>query len=81
MPPENAYELSDEAKAEIAEAVRIVREDRFESFVRGRLSGPSTDPAPKPGDPPPPKPGDPVEPPAGNPETKKRGLYWGDFAE
>lgn len=32
----------DEVRSEIKEAIRIVREDRFESFVRGRL-GNSTD--------------------------------------
>lgn len=71
------YSLTDEARAEIAEAIRIVREDRFESFVRGRLQGPKSDTDPKPGDPPPPKTGN--APP--NPDDKtppKRGLFWGD---
>lgn len=74
---EDPWELTDEAKAEIAAAIAIVREDRFERFVRGRLSGPSSDTDPKAGDPPPPKPGDPVPSDPSNP-VKKRGLYWGD---
>lgn len=78
MPPDKQYQLSDEAKAEIAEAIRIVREDKFEAFVRGRVK-PTTDPAaPGPGDPPPPKSGDPV-PPAG--DVKKKGLWWGEASE
>jgi hypothetical protein len=42
-------DLTDEAKAEIAEAIRIVREDRFEQYVRGHVSKssvPSTTPTP-----------------------------------
>lgn len=66
--------LTEEAQAAITEAVRIVREDRFEAFVRGRVSGPKSDANPGPGDPPPPKPGDPVTDTA----PKKKGLYWGD---
>jgi hypothetical protein len=73
MPPKFESKLTDEARAELAEAIRIVREDRFENYVRGRLTGPPTDPNPGPGDPPPPKPGDPV-----NPGPKKKGLYWGE---
>lgn len=69
--------LTDEARAELAEAIRIVREDRFEGFVRGRLAGPPSDKDPKPGDPPPPKPGDPVPPTGG----KKKSLYWGEESE
>jgi len=36
--------LPDEAKAAIAEAVRIVREDKFESFVRGKMAPAAGDP-------------------------------------
>lgn len=82
MGTNDPHELTDEAKAEIQAAIAIVREDRFEKFLRGRLAGPSTDTAPGAGDPPPPKPGDPVTGNGdnGNPNggTKKRGLYWGD---
>jgi len=34
----------DDVKAEIADAVRIVREDKFEAFVRGKLPAQPTDP-------------------------------------
>lgn len=74
---DKAYQLSDEAKAEIAEAVRIVREDKWTAFVRNSIKPPTDPSGPKAGDPPPPKPGDPVTPP----ETKKRGLYWGEGDE
>lgn len=33
----------DDVKAEIADAVRIVREDKFEAFVRGKLPAPPVD--------------------------------------
>lgn len=78
MGTNESHELTDEAKAEIRAAIAIVREDRFERFLRGRLAGPSTDSAPGAGDPPPPKPGDPVTGNGDNPPVKKRGLYWGD---
>lgn len=38
-------ELTDAAKAEIAEAIRIVREDKFEAYVRSRT--PQVDPPKK----------------------------------
>jgi len=67
--------VSDELKEQIAEAVRIVREDRFEAYVRGKLA--PTDPPPNPdadgnGKPPPPKPDD---PPADD-KPAKGGLWW-----
>lgn len=63
-------ELTDEAKAEIAEAVRIVREDRFEAYVRDRLGAtPPTNGPPAP----PAKPEPTTEPP-----KEKKGLWWGD---
>jgi hypothetical protein len=71
-------ELTDEAKAEIAEAIRIVREDKFETYIRTKhfpTKAPETEP-PVEGDPnkiePPPRKEPEVEPP------KKKGLYWGD---
>lgn len=73
MSGESPYALTDEARAEIAAAVAIVREDRFEQFVRGRLQGPASDKSPKPGDPPPPKTDD-----GSGPKPEKRGLFWGD---
>lgn len=63
-------DLTDEAKAAIAEAVRIVREDRFEAFVRGKVA------------PEPPKDGPPAPPakpePTTEPPKQKKGLWWGD---
>lgn len=76
-------ELTDAAKAEIAEAVRIVREDKQHAMLRDihtRTSPPSEpeptkDPAKDPEKSPTPPPAkDPVEPP----ENKKSGLWWGD---
>lgn len=71
--------MSDEAKAELAEAVRILKEDgihihkTYAAFQK-TLEQPPTDPAtdpPKDGDPPPPKP-DPT------PTPKKKSLWWGE---
>lgn len=62
-------DLTDEAKAAIAEAVRIVREDKFEAFVRGRVKPPEGNGPPAP----PAKPEEPPEPP-----KEKKGLWWGD---
>lgn len=89
-----ADELTDEAKAEIAAAVAIVREDRLEKFLRGHplLNPPKptdppapklTDPpAPKLTDPPGPKPTDPPPPkptdPPSDPPKVKKGLWWPD---
>lgn len=79
--------LSADAKKELTEAIRIVREDKFEAHARGVLSGyvpkpadppanPGTDPK---GDPnnPPPKPPD----PANDPPTTKKGGYWGELLD
>jgi hypothetical protein len=71
-------DLTDEAKAEIAAAVKIVASDKGYQHVKAIKDHlmpptPETDP-PKPGDPTPPpaKPGD----PPGDPEPpKKRGLW------
>jgi hypothetical protein len=60
----------DEVKAEIAEAIAIVREDRFEAYVRSRTNA-STDQNPPTGSPPAPN-GNPATPP------KKKGLFWGE---
>ena len=63
-------DLTDEAKAEIAEAVRIVREDKFELWIRSREKGPE----PGNGPPAPPAKNEPPEPP----KPPKKGLWWGD---
>ena len=63
--------VSDELKAQIAEAVRIVREDKFEAYVRATLT-PGEPPDPT-GGPPPPKP---TDPPAPDDKPAKGGLWW-----
>lgn len=70
--------LTEDAKAALSDAIRIVREDRFEKHARGVLSGyvPKTD-APKvdPIDPNnPPK----TDPPNDPPKPRARG-YWGEL--
>lgn len=79
--------LTDDAKKEIQEAIRIVREDRFEKFVRSRQAPPKEDP---PNDPPNPPKNDPPNPPPKNdppendpkndpPKPTRRSGYWGDI--
>jgi hypothetical protein len=76
-------ELTPEAKAEMAEAVRIVANSRVLKHIRNSANTPpipSNDPIPTPvptgGPVPTPPPAKPpvVEPP----KVEKRGLYWGD---
>lgn len=74
--------LTVDAQAAIKEAIRIVREDKFEAYVRARQTKPAdptppTDP-PKPGDPtpPPPKPADPPKDPGPKPSA-----YWGELLD
>lgn len=76
--------LTEDAKAELREAIRIVREDRFEAFVRSRTTPAKVDPPvtdPPPTDPPinPPPPKD--DPPNDPPVVKKKGGYWGDLLD
>lgn len=76
--------LSEDAKKELADAIRIVREDKFEAFARAHIgtykssTEPSADPGKTgggPADPPPPKTGeDPPDPP----KPPKSG-YWGEL--
>lgn len=63
-------ELTDEAKALIADSIRIVREDRMDRYVRDRVAK-HTEPKepPKPADPPPTPPVDPPKPPETPPPT------------
>lgn len=75
--------LTNDAKAEIAAAIAIVREDRMDKFMRDRLtkhtkSDPPTDPKPSdpPADPPPPKEGDPEDPP-----KVRKSSYWGEILD
>jgi hypothetical protein len=67
--------LSDEARQMIQESIAIVREDRFEKYVRGRMAKDEQPPkdTPKGKDTPPPPPKSENEPP---PEPKS--LWWGD---
>jgi hypothetical protein len=77
-------DLTDEAKAEIAEAVRIVREDKREARLRAiheHLIPPTPESNP-------PKDGEPTPPPTSKkdgeddpPKPKKSGLWWGDSLE
>ena len=60
----------EEVSAEIAKAVGIVREDRFEKFVRGKLGTP----APGNGPPAPPA----KDEPTGDLKPPRKGLWWGD---
>lgn len=80
-------DLTDAAKAEIKEAIRIVREDRFEKYVRERTAKVDP-PTPKPNDPPaptppvppvPPKPSDPPTPTPTDPPEKEHSRYWGEI--
>ncbi len=82
-------ELTDEAKKEIADAVRIVREDKILRYLKENknasvsvpVSDPNSDPANPVIDPSNIHPDKPVPPPVKPPEppkAKKKGLYWGD---
>lgn len=65
----------DEVKAEIAAAIAIVREDRFEAFVRNKVGQTNDNPPGGDG-----KPGDNGNG-GGNPDPaskKSRSLWWGD---
>lgn len=66
-------DLTDEAKAAIADAVRIVKEDRILAYMRGNAAPPSPT-----GPPAPPAKPEPTEEP---PKEKKKGLWWGDQLE
>ena len=86
-------ELTPEAKAAIAEAIRIVREDKMDAFVRDRLTkhtsppvDPNLPPKPDPNKPPvdPNKP--PVDPPVpdpnlppGPPPEPEKSAWWGEI--
>lgn len=69
--------LSEDAKKELKEAIRIVREDKFEAFAREHLGGYKARDVP--GEPPadpndPPKDPNPTDPP----KPRKSG-YWGEL--
>jgi hypothetical protein len=79
-------ELTPEAKAEIAAAIEIVRQDKNDQWWKDKVStwepkAPPTDPPKPPDGPNPPPPTDPPKPPDPPEDApKKRGLYWGDNA-
>jgi hypothetical protein len=87
--------LTDDAKKEIAEAIAIVRGDRFEKYARERLAHMSkpadpVDPPPKdpvfdpekdPKDPIVPPPPKPNDPPPTDPPKGRRSAYWGEILD
>jgi hypothetical protein len=72
--------LSEDAKAELAEAVRIVKEDKLYTHIKKSFTAPVIEP-PNPNDPPKPptdpnpNPNDPPKPPV------KKGGYWGELLD
>lgn len=84
MTGENKYELTDAARQEISDAIRIVREDRFERYVRENYRPKETAPEPTPeptrepvGKPTPP----PAKTPPPAPEEPPRRRAWGLYAD
>jgi hypothetical protein len=86
--------LTDAAKAEIAAAVKIVREDRHYALLSkvAKQTEPKPEPEPTPPPTPPTPPADPPKPPTPpvlppppvpptppTPPTKRRSAYWGDL--
>lgn len=73
--------LTEDAKKELAEAIRIVREDRFEKFAREHIgkarASENTPPKVDGPDAPPPK----VDPPEGEDDSPKprKSAYWGEL--
>lgn len=83
-------ELTDAAKAAIADAIRIVREDKFEKYARTALgkhatppptpppTPPSNDPVPRKSTNPPATPPPPKDTPP-EPPAPKRDAWWGEL--
>jgi hypothetical protein len=86
--------LTDDARAAIADAVRILRDDgvhihrTYDRYLKSKVDKESatgdkladvSDPDKTKTDPPPPPPNN--DPPNGDVETKKRGLWWGDKSD
>ena len=80
--------LTDDARKELQEAIRIVREDRFEKFVRGRMKSEDKDPPQKDPliDPEKDPEKDPTPPPGKDPEKdpekdapKPKSAWWGEL--
>lgn len=78
--------LTEDARNELREAIRIVREDRFEKFVRGRV--PKNDPPKDPTkvdplldkdgpDAPPPV----NDPPKDPPKEPRKSAWWGELMD
>ena len=76
--------LTPDAKAELAEAIRIVREDKFERFARsvmGKRVEPVPDPLIDPENDPTPTPPE-KDPEKKDPEVKvKRSAWWGELMD
>lgn len=81
--------LTDDARKELREAVRIVREDKFEAFVRSRVpkNDPPNDPPKDPlldppkNDPEPPPPKDPPTDPPTDPPKGRKSAWWGELID
>jgi len=77
-------DLTDDAKKAIADAIRIVREDKFEAWAKTTIGKHGGNPANPGVDPPPPKndptdpPNDPSAPPPDG-DNKEHSRYWGDI--
>ena len=72
--------LTDDARAELQKAIQIVREDKFEAFVRSRHTTPVETPKSVkdgPDAPPAKEKDDKTEPPT---QTRKKG-YWGELLD
>ena len=77
-------DLTAEAKAAIADAVRIVKEDKFYAYAKTTLGKHANNPANPGVDPPTPKTGDPsTDPPAppvtDPPAETNKSRYWGEL--
>jgi len=78
--------LTEAAKNELKEAIRIVREDRFEKYARERIKHHATNPANPGVEPPPVKTGTETDPPVTDPPggatgEKSKSGYWGELLE
>lgn len=65
----------DEVQAQIAAAIQIVREDKFDAFLRSRTTPPDPNP---PGGTNPPTPNGNPNPPDPNQSKPKKSLWWGE---
>lgn len=81
--------LTPDAKAELSEAIRIVREDRFEKYARGVMgrNAPKSDPLidpekdPEKDDPTPPAPPKNDPDPEKDGPPKRKSAWWGELMD